>query len=641
MDLSQAKFDHYYCYAEMEDFLKCLAEKYPGIAKLESAGKSGEGRDIWVMSLSDMSSGEPDKKPAIYIDGNFHAGEVTGSMINLYAIKYILDNYGKEGRITKLLQRYTLYVIPRVSPDGAEVYLKTPETLRSVPRPYPFPDPDEHEGLYPADIDGDGHILMMRVKDDTGEWKVSPKDSRAMVRRAPDEDEGIFYRVYTEGFLRKYQGGGIKGAPSKWGLDFNRNFPFGWVPEVQQPGAGEFPLSEPETRAVAEFIVSHPNISLALTYHTTGGVILRVPGAHSHAKSPRQDIQAMIAIGEMGAEETGYPCVPCYEEFYGGGDDFSKGAFDDWLFDYRGILAYTVETWNLAQRAGIHQFPRKEKSAKEQEEDYLKMLSWNDRELAGKGFENWRLFNHPQLGEVEIGGWYSKYVVQNAPPMFLSAECHKNSMFVVRAAAALPRLEIGNVEYKLLEDGVYEVSVLVKNTGFLPTLGSYRSKQLENVRPIVAELCRVGEEAGLAVSGVAGGVVDGEPGEVVSGVAGRVEEAEEAEEVLANGHGFDGAGEVVGNISCDEADYVAGNVSCDAYVVGDVEVAGKVKKEIGHLDGRSGSTSAFSLWSSRSAGANRAAKVSWVVKAKQGSEIAIKVKGQRAGCVTKVVKLEQ
>lgn len=619
MDLSQAKFDHYYCYSEMENFLKSLAEEYPGIARLESAGKSGEGRDIWVMILSDRSSGEPDKKPAIYIDGNFHAGEVTGSMINLYAIKHILDNYGKEGRITRLLQRYTLYVIPRVSPDGAEVYLKTPETLRSVPRPYPFPNPDEQEGLYPADIDGDGHILMMRVKDDTGEWKVSPKDPRAMVRRAPDEDEGTFYRVYTEGFLREHQGGGIKGAPPKWGLDFNRNFPFGWVPEVQQSGAGEFPLSESETRAVAEFIVNHPNISLALTYHTTGGVILRVPGAHSHTKSPRQDIQAMIAIGEMGAEETGYPCVPCYEEFYGGGDDFSKGAFDDWLFDHRGILAYTVETWNLAQRAGIHQFPRKEKSPKEQEEDYLKMLSWNDRELAGKGFENWRPFNHPQLGEVEIGGWYSKYVVQNAPPMFLEAECYKNSMFILRAAAALPRLDIGNVEYRPLRDGVYEVSALVKNIGFLPTFGSYRSKQLENVPPLVAELSSVGEE-------------DGE-------VVGRVEEAEE---VSANGHGLDEAAELAGNDLCDETDAeVSGNVSRDANAIGVVEVVGKAKKEIGHLDGRSGSTSAFSLWSSRSTGASRVTKVSWVVKAKQGSEIAITVKGQRAGCVTEVVKLEQ
>lgn len=587
MELTQTKFDHYFCFAEMESFLKMMTEKYPGLAQLDSAGKSGEGRDIWVMALTDKSTGEPHEKPAIYIDGNFHAGEVTGSMINLYAIKYILENYGKQDRITKLLQQSTLYVIPRVSPDGAEVYLTTPKTLRSVPRPYPFPNPDEQEGLYPADIDGDGHILMMRIKDDTGEWKVSTKDSRAMVRRAPDEGEGTFYRVYTEGLLRKHKGGEIKVAPPKWGIDFNRNFPYGWVPEVHQSGAGEFPLSEPETRAVAEFIVKHPNISLALTYHTTGGVILRVPGAHAHTKSPRQDIQALIAIGEMGAEETGYPCVPCYEEFYGGGDDFSKGAFDDWLFDHRGILAYTVETWNLAQRAGIHQFPRKRKSPKEQEEDYLKMLAWNDRELGGKGFENWRPFDHPQLGEVEIGGWHSKYVVVNAPPMFLEAECHKNTMFIVRAAATLPRLDIGDVEYKPLADGIYEISALVKNVGFLPTYGSHRARQLKKVKPLTAGLCGAGEDS----QGLEPEVSDQE-------VSGKLSQAEEG-----------------------------------------IETIGKVKKEIGHLDGRSGSTSAFSLWAARTV-ANRVTKASWVVKARQGSEIVIKVEGERAGCVTKVIKLK-
>ena len=144
--MEQMKFDHYYCYAELENFLKSLAQEHPGLTRLESAGKSGEGREIWVMTLSDMSTGDPEDKPAIYIDGNFHAGEVTGSMINLYTIRHTLENYGNDERITKLLQRYTLYVIPRVSPDGAEMYLTTPETLRSVPRPYPFPNPDEQEG---------------------------------------------------------------------------------------------------------------------------------------------------------------------------------------------------------------------------------------------------------------------------------------------------------------------------------------------------------------------------------------------------------------------------------------------------------------------------------------------------------------
>jgi murein tripeptide amidase MpaA len=586
MKLSEFTFDHYYTYDEMVEFLESAHKDYPSLTTLESIGKSGEGRDIWAVTITDNKTGDVRKKPAIYIDGNFHAGEVTGSMINLYAIKHVLENYGSDGKVTRLLRENTLYVIPRVSPDGAEVYLTTPETLRSAPRYYPFDNPDELEGLYPADIDGDGHILTMRVKDDTGEWKVSDQDPRAMVRRAPDECEGIFYRVYTEGYVREYDGGEVKQAPSKWGLDFNRNFPFGWVPEVEQSGAGEFPLSEPETRAVAEFVVRHPNISLALTYHTTGGVILRVPGAHPHTQSPRHDIQAMMAIGEMGTEETGYPCVPCYEQYYGGGAGYSKGAYDDWLFDHRGILAYTVETWNLSQRANVHQFPPKEKSSREQQEDYLKMLTWNDRELGGRGFENWRPSNHPQLGQVEIGGWYVKYVVQNAPPSFLEAECHKNSMFLVRAASTLPKIEISSVDSRRVGEGVYEVSAFVRNTGFLPTCGSHRARDLKKARPLTAELLTP---------------------------TGQVEEKPESESLL--------------------------NGRRETQTNGGIEVIGKAKKEIEHLDGRSGSTSEFSLWT-RSTEANRVAKVTWVVRAGKGAEIRIGVGGDRAGYTEAMLTVE-
>jgi murein tripeptide amidase MpaA len=488
------KFDHYYVFSEMESHLKNLAGQYPQLAQLSSIGKSPEGRDLWAVTITDTETGEHYKKPAFYIDGNHHAGEVTGCMIAMYTIKYLLEQYGKDPRVTKLLKRYTFYIIPRVSPDGAEVYLTTPETLRSVPRFYPYPDPEEKEGLYPADIDGDGHILLMRIRDASGEWKVSPKDPRALVRRAPDEEDGVFYRVYTEGFIRDYQGGEIKVAPTKWGLDLNRNYPYGWAPDTRQPGAGEFPLSEPETRAVAEFIVGHPNIVLAFTYHTTGGVLLRVPGAHAASQSPQKDIQALIEIGEMGVQETGYPCIPCFEDFMGGGDNYSTGAFDDWLYEHRGILGYTVETWNMAQRAGINMWPRRQKSHSEQTEEFLRLLEWNDRELGGRGFCNWRPFNHPQLGEVEIGGWYSKFVVQNAPPSFLEAECHKNMVFSLRAALTLPRLEIHKPSAREVGDGVYEVSGVIKNVGYLPTHGSCQALKAKKVQALTVTVSGEGVE---------------------------------------------------------------------------------------------------------------------------------------------------
>lgn len=560
----ELKYDHYYLYEELESALKGLAEKYPSLMTLESAGKTPEGRDIWAVTITDTSAGCPSQKPAFYFDGNHHAGEVTGSMISVYIIDYLLKNFGKDERATKILKRYTVYAIPRVSPDGAEVYLTTPETLRSVPRPYPHPNPEEKEGLYPADIDGDGEILLMRVKDPAGEWKVSPKDPRALVRRGPDEDEGTFYRVYTEGLIRDYDGGPVKPAPPKWGIDLNRNYPYGWAPDTRQPGAGEFPLSEPETRAVAEFIASHPNIALAFTFHTTGGVILRVPGSHPASKSPRRDIQTLIAIGEMGTEETGYPCIPCYEDFSGGSpDSFSTGAFDDWLYEHRGVLSYTVETWNQAQRAGVAQWPRRPKSPKEQEEDFLRLLEWNDRELGGAGFEPWRPFDHPQIGPVEIGGWRTKFVVQNAPRAFLEAECYKNCMFSLRAMMTLPRLELDKVAVKPLGGGVYELNALVRNLGYLPTSGSYQAHLVNKARPL---------------------------------------------EAWVSGEG--------------------------------IEVVGKAKKEIGHLDGRAGDNRGFGGGYFRGGAATRETRVGWVVKGKEGAVVTIAVSGERAGRAEARVALE-
>lgn len=556
------KFDHYWVFSEVESALKEWVAAYPNLCKLESAGKSGEGRDIWAVTMTNRATGCPCAKSAFYFDGNHHAGEVTGSMISMYTIKHLLENYGKDDRVTRILDRYAVYAIPRISPDGAEVYLTTPDTLRSVPRFYPYPNPEDKEGLYPTDIDGDGEILLMRVKDPTGEWKVSSKDSRALVRRQPDEECGTYYRIYIEGLIRDFDGGEIKMAPPKWGLDLNRNYPYGWAPDTRQPGAGEFPLSEPETRAVAEFVVKHPNISLAFTYHTTGGVILRVPGSHPASRSPQRDIQALTAIGEMGTEETGYPCIPCFEDFSGGSSEsYSTGAFDDWLYEHRGILSYTVETWNQSQRAGVQQWPRRPKSPKEQDEEFSKLLAWNDRELGGKGWEPWRPFNHPQLGSVEIGGWHSKFVVQNAPVLFLPAECHKNMAFSLRAMACLPRLELDKVAARSLGEGVYEVSALVRNAGYLPTFGSYQAQAVNKAEPIEVE------------------------------------------------------------------------------ILGAAEVAGKAKKQIGHLEGRSGASGGFWMGYFRGGASARDLRVAWVVKAKKGDAVTVKVSGPRAGSVKAEVTL--
>lgn len=169
-------FSHYYPYTELVSFLKNLASSYPNLISLTSIGKSYENRDIWLTTLTNQATGHYLEKPAYWIDANTHAGEVTGSAVALYTIAHLLRQYGHNSQITRLLDHYTVYILPRLAVDGAEKYLTTPYMLRSSIRPYPHTD--EKPGLYPEDINGDGLILQMRQKDTCGAWKISEQDPR-------------------------------------------------------------------------------------------------------------------------------------------------------------------------------------------------------------------------------------------------------------------------------------------------------------------------------------------------------------------------------------------------------------------------------------------------------------------------------
>ena len=263
----------YYTYDKLTQILHDLVAAYPRLAQIESIGNSYEGRELWLVTLTNSATGPAIEKPAYWIDANTHAGEVTGSTVVLYTIWSYLTSYGSDEKVTKVLDRSAIYLLPRISVDGAEKYLTSPYYLRSSTRLHP--NEDECDGLYPEDIDGDGLILDMRIKDLNGPWKRSGKDPRIMRRRDIDEEGGEYYQLLTEGLIRNYDGYTIPIAPPREGMDINRNYPYEWAPENVESGSGPYPFSEPETRAEAEFWRTHRNINGVLTYHTTSGVILR------------------------------------------------------------------------------------------------------------------------------------------------------------------------------------------------------------------------------------------------------------------------------------------------------------------------------------------------------------------------------
>jgi murein tripeptide amidase MpaA len=478
--------DKYYKYNEILDLLKFWKENYADKFDYKSIGKSYEGRDIFVTVISNNLDSYQNK-PAYYIDANHHAGEVTGSATALYTINFLLNN-AKDEKVSYLLKNYTFYIVPRIAVDGSEFYLNSPHSLRSSKKEY---SPALDKGLIQEDVDNNGKILQMRFKSDVGNYKISDKDPRVMVKRQPDDISGEFYEVITEGIIEDYDGVEIKKERSKWGIDFNRNYPHGWNPEHIQRGAGVYPLSENETRSVANFILENKNIAGAMSYHTYGGVILRPYCTKSDKEMNKEDLKFFKELGEIGQEITEYPCWSIFEKFTLDKNNPSAGSFIDFTYDYLGITCFATELWDIRAKAGLEKITfqqRLEQTIKEKEEDEIKLLKYNDENFDGELFIDWYKVNHPQLGEVELGGWDRKYCFQNPPQKLLKDVCHKNMMYTFSHALSMPKLDIEILKVNKESDNVYKVDAAIMNKGALNTSGSNLAKSLDKFKYIKIKL---------------------------------------------------------------------------------------------------------------------------------------------------------
>jgi murein tripeptide amidase MpaA len=486
--MPDVSFDRYYRYADLTAILKDYAAEYSHLVRLDSIGKSYEGRDIWLVTVTEFASGDPADKPALWVDGNIHASEVSPSSACLYLIEKLVKGYGADETVDRALKTRVFYVCPRVSPDGAEWALAdNPKIIRSSTRPYPY-DEEPLDGLTYEDIDGDGRVLMMRIPDPNGVWKPHPDEPRLLIRRDPTETGGTYYRVMFEGTIQNYDGVTVRPQPRKEGLDLNRNFPSHWRQEYEQSGAGPYPTSEPEVRAVVDFIARHPNIIGAVTFHTWSGVILRPYGMQSDDHFPAEDLWTFQRIGEKGTQLTGYPTISVFHDFKYHPKEVITGVFDDWVYDHLGAYAWTVELWSPQRQAGIENYKFIDWYREHSLEDALKMLKWSDEALSGRGYVNWYPFDHPQLGRVELGGWDMQYAWRNPPPQFLEKEIAPFADWLIWHALISPLLELYEAKVTPLGGGVYQVRLVVQNAGWLPSYVSKKALEKRLVRGVIAEI---------------------------------------------------------------------------------------------------------------------------------------------------------
>ena len=373
------RFDTYLRYDDLTRALHALAAEHPDLLRVESIGKSFEGRDIWLATATRFDTGVDREKPALWVDGNIHATEVAGSMACLYLLHHLVTGYGQDEAVTRCLDTRVFYVCPRLNPDGAEWALAdTPRIIRSSTRPYPY-DEEPVAGLRREDIDGDGRVLTMRVPDPNGPWKVSDRDPRLMVRRDPTESGGRYFRLLPEGVIEGWDGvsrsswrrarsssistatfrraGGR--STSRWGPDRSR---------PPNPRCARRRTSWPRTRTSPARCCSIPTAACCCVPIRTGPTTRCRP----------RICWTYQKLGARGTEMTGYPNISVFHDFRYHPKEVITGSFDDWAYDHLGVFAWTVEIWSPQRAAGITDYKFIEWYREHPVEDDLKLLAWND-----------------------------------------------------------------------------------------------------------------------------------------------------------------------------------------------------------------------------------------------------------------------
>ena len=486
--------DRFLRYDELTAELHAVAAAHPALVAIESIGQSHEGRELWLVTVTDTATGAHDTKPAHWIDASIHSVEYTATVAALSLIEQLVTGFGTDPTVTRALQTRTFYIVPRVNPDGAEWGLAdSPRYRRSSVRAWPWPDAHLAPGLHVQDVDGDGRVLSIRVADPVGPFTTHPDDPRVLIPVPIDGDTGDRprYRLYDEGRVEQFDGFTVPTPGSPQRLDLNRNYPAGWGTNI--PGSGDYPGSEPEVMALIRAIRARPNVCGTNHFHTSGGVLLRPSSTKPDSALPPLDVWSWKRLGERMSELTGYPVYGLFDDFTWDKNDVMAGAADDWSYEHLGVFSWTTEFWDIVHAATGERSSNDTWWLGYSPAQLLAIQRWVDQHHP-ELWVDWHPFDHPELGPVEIGGIDWLHVFVNPPASRLADEVRPHAGAAIAQALAAPQLDIGLGQAVHVGGDVWRVEVGVANVGWLPTTVSAHAAKEHLVKPIVAELTGDGVE---------------------------------------------------------------------------------------------------------------------------------------------------
>ncbi len=458
-------FNRWHDVAELQADMKTLEKAYPKFLKYIVLGKSYAGRDIAGIIVNNPDTGPDTAKAAMYIEANIHGNEIQGGEICIYTIWYLMENYGKIDRITKLVDERAFYIVPTVNPDGRDYFMHGPGgNARSGHMPVDDDNDYQFDEDGPEDLNGNGIIEQIRkYVPGQGNYKKSTVDPRVMEPVKPGE-VGDYIVLGQEGIDHDGDGRVAEDGPGSY--DPNRNFASDWQPNYIQSGAMDYPFQLPEAKAVNDFWMSHPNIAGLQTYHNNGGMILRSPGAETAGEYPASDVRAYDELGRNAVR-----MLPFYRYLVIWSGLYTvHGGVTDWANDGLGILSFSNELWNNGQYFTSPELKEQQKDPNSPISPRVANYFFNDFLEFGDELTEWKEFDHPQFGKVEIGGAFKK-TFGRVPPRFMNEElCHRNMAWTLYQADEMPKVTLGESKVEKLGDGIFKVWLDLSNPKVAPTI---------------------------------------------------------------------------------------------------------------------------------------------------------------------------
>jgi len=279
---------------EVAAVLHGYAAKYPQLAKVQSLGKGSGGSDIWLLRLAGQPQGglDPDARPGVFMSANIEGIHLIGTEAALSFAERLLSGYGKDKALTALLDRTTVYLAPLLNPDTTRLAFASPLWERWTNAHAFDNDLDaqiDEDG--PDDLNKDGLITQMRVKDPEGKYIPDPKEPRLMRLADSKKGEKGIYALYPEGLDN--DGDGEYNEDPAGGIEVNRNFPHDF--EYDTAAAGLYPTSEAETTALLKFLTERGNIALVLNFSTENTILNQQQTGQAKMASDKVKVPKMFA----------------------------------------------------------------------------------------------------------------------------------------------------------------------------------------------------------------------------------------------------------------------------------------------------------------------------------------------------------